>query len=87
MAGATEVVPNDRIVKSRSANGSCNPFVQGRRHWIRLHENGGKEHDVPRHHRLEQYLHDYIEAAGIGDDTDGYLFRTARRKAGQLTTN
>jgi site-specific recombinase XerD len=62
-------------------------FIQGRRRWIRLHEKGGKEHDVPCHHRLEQYLHDYIEAVGIGDDVDGYLFRAARRKSGQLTTN
>jgi integrase len=62
-------------------------FVQGRRRWVRLHEKGGKEHDVPCHHRLDQYLHDYIEAAGIADDIDGYLFRTARRKTGQLTTN
>jgi site-specific recombinase XerD len=62
-------------------------FVQGRRRWIRLHEQGGKEHYVPCHHRLDQYLHDYIEAAGTGDDIDGYLFRTARRKTGQLTTN
>jgi integrase len=62
-------------------------FVQGRRRWVRLHEKGGKEHDVPCHHRLDQCLHDYIEAAGIADDVDGYLFRTARRKSGQLTTN
>jgi integrase len=62
-------------------------FVQGRRRWVRLHEKGGKEHDVPCHHRLDQCLHDYIEAAGITDDIDGYLFRTARRKIGQLTTN
>jgi site-specific recombinase XerD len=61
-------------------------FVQGRRRWVRFHEKGGKEHDVPCHHRLDQYLHDYIEASGIGDDVDGYLFRTARRKTGQLTT-
>jgi site-specific recombinase XerD len=47
----------------------------------------GKEHDVPCHHRLDQCLHDYIEAAGITDDIGGYLFRTARRKTGQLTTN
>ena len=39
-------------------------FVQGRRRWVRLHEKGGKEHDVPCHHRLDQCLHDYIEAAG-----------------------
>ena len=62
-------------------------FVQGRRRWVRLHEKGGKEHDVPCHHRLDQCLHDYIEAAGITDDVDGYLFRTARHKTGQLTTN
>ena len=62
-------------------------FVQGRRRWVRLHEKGGKEHNVPCHHRLDQCLHDYIEAAGITDDVDGYLFRTARRKTGQLTTN
>jgi site-specific recombinase XerD len=62
-------------------------FVQGRRRWVRLHEKGGKEHDVPCHHRLDQCLHDYIEAAGIADAVDGYLFRTACRKTGQLTTN
>src|SRR3984893_17258496 len=62
-------------------------FVQGRRRWVRLHDKGGKEHDVPCHHSLDQCLHDYIEAAGIADDVDGYLFRTARRKTGQLTTN
>jgi hypothetical protein len=25
-------------------------FVQGRRGWVRLHEKGGKEHEVPCHH-------------------------------------
>lgn len=62
-------------------------FVQGRRHWVRLHEKGDKEHDVPRHHNLEQYLHDYIEAAGIANDNDTHLFRSARRRTGQLSTN
>jgi integrase/recombinase XerD len=62
-------------------------FVQGRRRWVRLHEKGGKEHDVTCHHRLDQCLHDYIVAAGITDDVDGYLFRSARRKTGQLTIN
>jgi integrase len=62
-------------------------FVQGRRRWVRLHEKGGKEHDVPCHHCLDQCLHKYIESAGITDDVDGYLFRSARRKTGQLTSN
>lgn len=62
-------------------------FVQGRRGWIRLHEKGGKEHEVPCHHTLEQLLDDYIEAAGIGSDKDGPLFRTAAGKSGVLTEN
>ena len=33
-------------------------FVQGRRGWVRLHEKGGKEHEVPCHHNLEDYLHE-----------------------------
>jgi integrase len=28
-------------------------FVQGRRGWVRLHEKGGKEHELPCHHNLE----------------------------------
>ena len=58
-------------------------FVQGRRGWVRLHEKGGKEHEVPCHHNLEQYLDEYIEAAGIAGDPDGPLFRTTGRKTGK----
>jgi site-specific recombinase XerD len=58
-------------------------FTQGRRGWVRLHEKGGKEHEVPCHHTLEAFLDEYIAAAGIRDDADGPLFRTAGRKTGQ----
>jgi len=34
-------------------------FVQSRWDWMRLHEKGGKEHEVPCHHILETYLDDY----------------------------
>ena len=40
-------------------------FIQGRRGWVRLHEKGGKEHEVPCNHNLELYLDEYIAAAGI----------------------
>jgi site-specific recombinase XerD len=60
-------------------------FIQGRRRWIRLHEKGGKEHDVPCHHSLDEYLHEYISAASIHDDDDGYLFRSAAKRSGKLT--
>jgi site-specific recombinase XerD len=60
-------------------------FVQGRRGWVRLHEKGGKEHEVPCHHSLEQYLDEYIAAAGIAGEPDAPLFQTAAGKTGTLT--
>ena len=58
-------------------------FIQGRRGWVRLHEKGGKEHEVPCHHTLEKLLDEYLAAAGIGGDPEGPLFRTTGRKSGQ----
>ena len=46
-------------------------YTQRRRGWVRLHEKGGKEHDVPCHHTLEKYLDEYIAAAGIAGEPDG----------------
>ncbi len=60
-------------------------FVQGRRRWVRLHEKGGKEHDVPCHHNLDHFLDEYIAAAGIAGDANGYLFRTTMHRSGILT--
>ncbi len=51
-------------------------YVQNRRSWVRLHEKGGKRHEMPCHHNLEIWLQDYIDAAGIAEDTKGPLFRT-----------
>jgi integrase/recombinase XerD len=31
-------------------------FRQKKRLWVRLHEKGGKVHDMPTHHTLEEYL-------------------------------
>ena len=58
-------------------------FTQGQRGWVRLHEKGGKEHEVPCHHSLEKILDNYIEAAGIADDPNGLLFRSTGRKTGE----
>jgi site-specific recombinase XerD len=52
-------------------------YVQGRRTWVRLHEKGGKRHDMPCHHNLDTYLHAYIDGAQLAADEKGYLFRTA----------
>jgi site-specific recombinase XerD len=58
-------------------------FAQGRRGWVRLHEKGGKEHEVPCHHSLEKILDEYIAVAGIAGDPNGPLFRTTGRKTGE----
>jgi len=57
----------------------------GRRWAVRLHEKGGLAHEVPAHHNLEAWLHDYIEAAGIVEDPGGWLFRSAEGRTGRLT--
>ncbi len=44
---------------------------------LRLHEKGGKHHEMPCHHALAEALHAYIAAAGIADDRKGFLFRTS----------
>jgi site-specific recombinase XerD len=52
-------------------------YPQGKRWWVRLHEKGGKLHDMPAHHKLEEYLDAYIEAAGLKDQKNAPLFRAA----------
>jgi integrase/recombinase XerD len=59
-------------------------FVQGRRGWVRLHEKGGKEHEMPSHHNLDEYLETYIAGAGIAQDRKGPLFRTSKGRGGEL---
>jgi site-specific recombinase XerD len=60
-------------------------FVQRRRLWVRLHEKGGKRHEMPCHHNLEEYLSAYVAGAGLDTDPKGPLFRTIGRGTGQLT--
>lgn len=61
-------------------------YPLGKRYWIRLHEKGGKFHEVPAHHTAEQYLDEYIEAAGIAEEKNKPLFRTTRGRSRELTT-
>ena len=58
-------------------------FRQGVRGWLRLHEKGGKRHDVPAHHRTEEALEAYVSAAGL-EDAKAPLFQSADR-AGRLS--
>jgi integrase len=60
-------------------------YPEGKRWWVRLHEKGGKRHEMPAHHKLEAYIDEYLLAAGIRDEAKGPLFRSAVGKTGVLT--
>ncbi len=60
-------------------------YPQGKRYWLRLQEKNGKDHQMPAHHTLEEYLDAYLHAAGIAGDPKGPLFRTATRTGDALT--
>ena len=59
-------------------------YSQGKRWWFRLHEKGGKRHEVPAHHNAEAYMDAYLEAAGHKGDKRSPLFRTTRGRSGEL---
>ena len=56
-------------------------FRQGLRGWLRLHEKGGKRHDVPAHHRAEEAVEAYLAAGGV-DDAKAPLFQSVDRAGG-----
>lgn len=62
-------------------------YQVGRRSWLRLHEKGGKFHEVPAHHNAEAYLDAYLEVAGIATDKKGALFRSTVGKTRRLTAD
>lgn len=59
-------------------------YVQGRRTWVRLHEKGGKRHEMPCHHNLDDYLHAYLGGTRIGGSRLP-LFQTVMGRTGQLS--
>lgn len=60
---------------------------QGKRWWLRLQEKGGKHHEVPVHHKAEEYLDAYVHTIGLSAvDKKIPLFRSIDRQ-GLLTAN
>jgi integrase len=54
--------------------------VRGPKHvrwWVRLHEKGGKRHEMPAHHKREAFINEYLDAAGIRGEGKSPLFRSA----------
>jgi site-specific recombinase XerD len=68
-------------------------YIQGRRTWVRLHEKGGKRHEMPCHHKLDTYLHDYLESRRTSKenspasaaDPRAWLFPTVAARSGSFT--
>ena len=60
-------------------------YQNGRRSWFRLHEKGGKHHEVPAHHKAEEYVDAYIAAVGIKNQLNAPLFRSAIGRTRKLT--
>ncbi|WP_146503615.1 tyrosine-type recombinase/integrase [Rubinisphaera italica] len=54
-------------------------FPKGRRMWFRLCEKGSKHHEVPAHHKAEQFMDDYVAAAEFTGQTGAPLFRSLDR--------
>ncbi len=60
-------------------------YTEGRRAWFRLHEKGGKRHEVPANHNAEAYVDAYLKVAGIGAEGKSPLFRSMAGRTQRLT--
>ena len=61
-------------------------YQNGKRWWFRLHEKGGKRHEVPAHRNAEAYMDAYLATAGISDEKKGPSFAASTSTA-RLTAN
>jgi integrase len=59
-------------------------YRQEQRAWFRLHEKGGKRHEVPAHHNAAAYVDAYLREARLQKMQNGPLFGTFGR-TGELT--
>ena len=59
-------------------------YPQGKRWWFRLHEKGGKHHEMPAHHKAEEFVDAYLEAADLWEKKHEPIFRAALGKTKRL---
>ncbi len=74
---------------SAAINMKMGDYLQkGSKEWIfRLHEKGGKRHEVPAHHKAQEYLDAYIAGAELdATDRKSPLFRSFDFRNGSLTS-
>ena len=55
-------------------------FLQGKHWWFRLHEKGGRRHEVVAHHNAEDLMDVYLDATGLRNDKHGPIFRSFNRR-------
>jgi site-specific recombinase XerD len=60
-------------------------YPSGNRFLLRFKEKGGKEKELPVHHKLEEILDQYLKATGLEKEPESPLFPAALRKTGKLS--
>jgi integrase/recombinase XerD len=55
-------------------------YTDGKRHWLRLHEKGGKFHEVPLHPSAKRYVDEYLGASGLAGSPKHPLFPSLDRQ-------
>ena len=58
-------------------------YYQGPRRWLRFHEKGGKEHEMPAHHQIEETIDEYLSKVGIDDKQP--LFQSVNKAGSALS--
>jgi integrase/recombinase XerD len=59
-------------------------FQTGNRSLIRFREKGGKEKEIPIHHKLEEYLDAYLDATKLLNRPKEPIFRSTRGRSREL---
>ena len=60
-------------------------YPSGKRFLLRFKEKGGKEKELPVHHKLEELLDQYLKASGLEKEPDSPLFPASIGKTGKLS--
>jgi integrase len=60
-------------------------YPSGKRFLLRFKEKGGKEKELPVHHKLEELLDQYLKTTGLEKEPESPLFPAAIGKTGKLS--
>jgi integrase/recombinase XerD len=60
-------------------------YPSGKRFLLRFKEKGGKEKELPVHHKLEELLDQYLKATGLQREPGAPLFPASIGKTGKLS--